>query len=72
MAEVARVIKPGGDFLLLIVDVPGYTALVSPPIAHHRKPDLPQWRTLLAEHGFTILDEGTQPLTRYWLAQAAK
>jgi SAM-dependent methyltransferase len=70
IAEVARVIKPGGDFLLLIVDVPWHTVLVSPPIAHHRKPDLAAWRTLIAGHGFTILDEGTQPMTRYWLAQA--
>jgi SAM-dependent methyltransferase len=70
IAEVARVIKPGGDFLLLIVDVPWYTMLVSPPIAHHRKPDLAYWRTLLGQHGFTILDEGTQPMTHYWLARS--
>jgi SAM-dependent methyltransferase len=70
IAEVARVIKPGGDFLLLIVDVPWYTMLVSPPIAHHRKPDLAYWRNLLGQHGFTILDEGTQPMTHYWLARS--
>jgi len=70
VSEVARVLKPGGDFLLLIVDVPWYTVLVSPPIAHHQKPDPARWRTLLAQHGFTILDEGTQPMTRYWLARA--
>jgi hypothetical protein len=69
MAEVARVLKPGGDFLLLIVEASRWTMLVSPPLAHHAKPDLARWRALLQQHGFTILDEGTQPLTRYWLAR---
>jgi len=72
MAEVARVLKPGGDFLLLIVEASRWTMLVSPPLAHHAKPDLARWRALLQQHGFTILDEGTQPMTRYWLARAER
>jgi ubiquinone/menaquinone biosynthesis C-methylase UbiE len=72
VAEVARVLKPGGDLLLLIVETPWWTMLVSPPLAHHAKPDLARWRALLQQHGFTILDEGTQPMTRYWLARVER
>ena len=72
VAEVARVLKPGGDFLLSIVDAPWWTMLVSPPLAHHAKPDLARWRALLEQHGFAIVDEGTQPMTRYWLARAGR
>ena len=72
VAEVARVLKPGGDFLLLIVEAPWWTMLVSPPLAHHAKPDLARWRGLLDQHGFTIVNEGTQPITHYWLARSAR
>jgi ubiquinone/menaquinone biosynthesis C-methylase UbiE len=35
IAEVARVLKPGGEFLLLIVRVDWKAWLVSPLLAHH-------------------------------------
>ena len=72
IAEVARVLRPGGDFLLLIVEAPWWTMLVSPALAHHSRPDLARWRTLLEQHGFATLEEGTQPVTHYWLARAVR
>jgi len=67
--EVARVLKAHGEFLLLIVNTDWWTWLVSPPMAHHFRPDAAHWRALLAEAGFTVEEEGTQPVTLYWLAR---
>jgi SAM-dependent methyltransferase len=67
--EVARVLKAHGEFLLLIVNTDWWTWLVSPPMAHHFRPDAARWRALLAEAGFTVEEEGTQPVTLYWLAR---
>jgi SAM-dependent methyltransferase len=70
LAEVARVLKPRGEFLLMIVNVDWLTWLVSPhAIAHHPRPDPARWRTLLADSGFLLEEEGTKPATLYFLAR---
>ncbi len=68
IAEVARVLKPGGEFLLLIVRVDWRMWLVSPVLAHHPSQNPEPWRELLGEHGFTIQEEGTPFGTLYFLA----
>lgn len=68
LQEVARVLKAHGEFLLLIVNTDWWTWLVSPPMAHHFKPDAARWRAELNQAGFTVEEEGTQPVTLYWLA----
>ena len=67
--EVARVLKAHGEFLLLIVNTDWWTWLVSPPMAHHFRPDAARWRTQLDQAGFTVEEEGHQPVTLYWLAK---
>lgn len=67
--EVARVLKPHGEFLLLIVNTDWWTWLVAPPMAHHFRPDAARWRTQLSQAGFTVEEEGHQPVTLYWLAR---
>ena len=67
--EVARVLKQHGEFLLLIVNTDWWTWLVSPPMAHHFRPDAARWRANLNEAGFTGEEEGTQPVTLYWMAR---
>ena len=70
IAEVARVLKPHGEFLLLIVNVTWQTWLVSPhAIAHHPRQDPAEWRTRLEHGGFSVDEEGTRPATRYFLAK---
>ncbi len=69
MAEVARVLKPRGEFLLLIVNVDWLTWLVSPPIAHHPPQDPARWRTLLEQGGFVVEEQGTRPATLYFLSR---
>ena len=67
--EVARVLKAHGEFLLAIVNTDWWTWLVSPPMAHHFRPDAARWRAQLDDAGFTVEEEGNQPVTLYWLAR---
>jgi SAM-dependent methyltransferase len=70
IAEVARVLKPRGEFLLMIVNV-DWPALVFSPHAmgHHPRQDPADWRDLLERAGFALEEEGTQPATRYFYAR---
>jgi SAM-dependent methyltransferase len=75
LKEVARILKPNGEFLLQIVN-PDIWSMVMMPIPHvgvgaHRRPDPVRWRAMLTDAGFEILEEGTAPATRYWLARKA-
>ena len=69
IAEVARVLKPGGEFLLMIIHVDWRTWLVSPLLAHHPSQNPEPWRALLRENGFTLEEEGTPFTTLYFLAK---
>jgi SAM-dependent methyltransferase len=61
LAEAARVLKPGGEFLLTIVNVDGWVLFASLPMAHHPRADPERWRTMLASAGFEIVEQGRQP-----------
>ena len=71
IAEVARVLKPGGEFLLMIIQVDWKTWLVSPLLAHHPSQKREPWRALLQEKGFDLEQEGTEFTTLYFLAKKA-
>jgi SAM-dependent methyltransferase len=71
--EVARVLKPNGEFLLGIVNQDFWVRL-SLPIPHfglaaHRPADPNRWRALLNDSGFDVVEEGTSPATLYWIAR---
>jgi len=71
--EVARVLKPNGEFLLEIVNPDAWTTVMM-PIPHlglnaHFRPDPARWRAMLKDAGFEVLEEGTAPATLYWLAR---
>ena len=69
VAEAARVLKPGGEFLLTIVNVDAWVWFASPPMAHH-PPAIPdRWRGMLTSAGFDILEEGRQPGGIYFLSR---
>jgi SAM-dependent methyltransferase len=69
IGEVARVLKPGGEFLLMIVRVDWRTWLVSPLLAHHPSQNPDAWRSLLQENGFNLEEEGTAFATLFFLAK---
>jgi SAM-dependent methyltransferase len=70
LVEAARVLRPGGEFLLTVVNADAWAWLASPhAIAHHPRSAAGRWRTLLQEAGFTIAEEGTQPGAMYFLSR---
>lgn len=70
LAEAARVLKPRGEFLLMIVNVDRWAMFASPhAIGHHPRADANRWRALLASAGFDIVEEGTRPSLRYFLTR---
>ncbi len=71
--EVARVLKPNGEFLLEIVNPDIWVKLMM-PIPHfglnaHFRPDPARWRSMLKAAGFEVIEEGTAPATLFWLAR---
>ncbi len=70
LAEAARVLKPGGDFLLAIISNEKWAKFAFGPLLSHggtRGADW--WTTHVQKAGFQILEEGTRPLTFYVLAR---
>jgi ubiquinone/menaquinone biosynthesis C-methylase UbiE len=70
LAEAARVLKPGGDFLLTIIANEKWAKFTFGPLLSHggtRGADW--WTTHVQKAGFQILEEGTRPLTFYVLAR---
>ena len=70
LAEAARVVKPGGDFLLTLVANDGWAKLAFGPIlSHGGTRGREWWSARLEEAGFQILETGTTPATLYLLAR---
>jgi SAM-dependent methyltransferase len=69
IAEAARVLKPRGELLLMLVNVDWLTWFISPPMAHHPPADPARWRALLDRGGFVLEEEGTKPVTLYFFAK---
>jgi len=70
LAETARVVKPGGDFLLILIGKEPWIQFAFGPLIMHSGARGPAWWTArLQESGFQILEEGTHPGTLYLLAR---
>jgi ubiquinone/menaquinone biosynthesis C-methylase UbiE len=70
LSEVGRILKPGGEFLLLIVNIDWWALLTSPhAMAHHPRANPVRWRTMLGTAGFEIVEQGTKPMTMYFLSR---
>ena len=72
LSEARRVLKPGGEFLLMIVNVDWWVLLTSPPMAHHPRANPVRWRTMLETAGFEIVEQGTKPMTIYFLGRKSR
>jgi ubiquinone/menaquinone biosynthesis C-methylase UbiE len=70
LAEAARVLKPGGDFLLiLITKEPWVEFSFGPLIMHAGTRDRAWWTSHVQEAGFQVEEAGTRPATLYILAR---
>jgi SAM-dependent methyltransferase len=70
LAEADRVLKPGGDFLLMLVaKEPWGEFAFGPAIMHSGLRGSAWWSASLQEAGFKVEEEGTHPATLYFLAR---
>jgi SAM-dependent methyltransferase len=73
LAEMMRVLRPNGQFLLMVINTDAWVRFAYPLFYVHMYYGSGQdrWRPLLTEAGFDIVEQGTQPATLYVLAQKA-
>ena len=70
VAEAARVLKPGGDFLLIsIVNEKWAKFTFGPLLSHGGFRGASWWTAHVQQAGFQITEQGTYPLTFYLLAR---
>jgi len=68
LAEAHRVLKPRGDFLLILVANDGWAKLAfGPLLSHGGTYGASWWRGALARTGFEVREEGARPVTTYFL-----
>jgi ubiquinone/menaquinone biosynthesis C-methylase UbiE len=70
LAEAARVLKPSGDLLLMIIANEKWAKFAFGPLLSHGGPrGAAWWATHVEKAGFQILEQGTRPLTFYLFAR---
>lgn len=68
LSEAHRVLKPGGQFLLLLVANDAWAKLAfGPLLSHGGIRGAGWWRDAAASAGFEIREEGARPVTTYFL-----
>ena len=68
LTEAHRVLKPGGDFLLILVANDRWAKLAfGPLLSHGGTYGRDWWRDAAAKAGFDVREEGARPVTTYFL-----
>lgn len=68
LAEAARVMKPGGEFLMMLVSNDRWVKFAFGPVLSHGGTRGPAWWSeRVREAGFETLETGTTPATLYFL-----
>jgi SAM-dependent methyltransferase len=68
IAEAARVLKSGGEFLLMVVAEEPWSEFAFGPLLKHGVRRSDWWTEHVRIAGFQLVEEGTRPLTFYILA----
>jgi SAM-dependent methyltransferase len=73
LSEIARVVRPHGQFLLMVISPDLYVRYTFPFLVAHGyfgpRTSSELWRTRLTTAGFAVQEEGTQPGTLYFLCK---
>jgi ubiquinone/menaquinone biosynthesis C-methylase UbiE len=70
LQEAARIIKPGGEFLLMLVHKDIFMKLTFGPLLFHGGTRAPEWWAgELGNAGFAVEEQGTKPATLFFLAR---
>jgi len=73
LAEMARVLRPGGEFLLMVINRDDWVRVAYPFLHGHgyfgQAPAADRWRARLETAGFEIVEQGTRPMTLFFLSR---
>ena len=73
ITEMARVLRPGGQFLLMVLNTDAYVKFAYPLIHYHmyygHGGGTERWRAALTAAGFEVVEQGTQPATMYFVGE---
>ena len=70
LAETARVLKPGGEFLVMVIGKePWLKFAFGPLLMHPGTNGEAWWADRLRNHSFEVIEDGTRPATLYLLAR---
>lgn len=69
LAEAARVLKPGGEFLLMIIANEKWAKFAFGPLLSHSTRGTAWWVEHTGKAGFAVVESGTRPLTFYVLGR---
>lgn len=70
LSEAARVLKPGGDFLMMVITKDVWLRFTFGPLLMHSGfRSQASWRSLLEKAGLPVVEQGSVPATFYFLAR---
>lgn len=70
LKEASRVLKPGGEFLMMVIAKDAWLQFTFGPLLLHSGTRSPaRWVSLLQDAGFQVVEQGTQPASLYLLAR---
>lgn len=70
LAEASRVLKPGGEFLLMVVGKePWLEFTFGPLLVHSASRGAAWWTEHVQQANFQVIEQGTRPITFYLLAR---
>jgi ubiquinone/menaquinone biosynthesis C-methylase UbiE len=69
LCESARVIKPGGEFLLILIAKEPWVEIALPILLHADLKGSSWWTEQLRQSRFQVLEQGTSPATLYLLSR---
>jgi SAM-dependent methyltransferase len=70
LTEAARVLKPGGELLVMFIANDAWIQFAfGPLLLHHSTRGLEWWASRLQEAGLQVLEQGSRPATIYLLAR---